>query len=273
MGRLDPRLIETVTALVDGLGHASVRYCLIGALVPELLLKTAPPRRTNDADVVVLVETLADFDEVKRVLEDERYGFTRTSQPFRMERGPGRIDVLPYSRTLAPDGLLRVPPSAPFNMLGFDRVFESQTAADLGANRIVPLITIPLYALLKLVAYSDRRLARDPAGVLHCLMYYEEDSERLYGVEHEGALVDFDVAAAYLLGLDARPLVDEPLAGTIGPILAMLTDPESSLGFQTVREYRGGSSDERLRTRTARLFGAFRDGLAGPGRDIAVSNR
>jgi hypothetical protein len=43
---LDQSLLDSVTALVDGLEHANVRYCLIGALVPELLLKTPPPRRT-----------------------------------------------------------------------------------------------------------------------------------------------------------------------------------------------------------------------------------
>jgi predicted nucleotidyltransferase len=259
--RLDPRLIETVAAFVDGLEGAGVRYCLIGALVPELLLQTPPPRRTNDVDAVVLVETLDDFDRVKHVLEHERYGFRRTSRPFRMERGLGRIDVLPYSTTLAPDGLLHIPPSAPYNMLGFDRVFESQIAAALSPDRTVPLVTIPLYALLKLVAYSDRLLFRDTASVLHCLMYYEEDSERLYGVEHEGALVDFDVAAACLVGLDARPLLDDRLAETIRPILAALADPDSSLGFETVREYRGGSSNTHQRTKTARLFRAYRQGL------------
>ncbi|MBI1873938.1 MAG: hypothetical protein HYS05_08625 [Acidobacteria bacterium] len=110
---LEPGLLETVTALVDGLEHANVRYCLIGALVPEFLLKTPPPRRTNDADAVVQVETLEDFDRVKRVLEREPYRFTRTRGPFRMERGAGRVDILPYSETLAPSGLLRIPPSTP----------------------------------------------------------------------------------------------------------------------------------------------------------------
>ena len=53
---LDPSLLETVIALIDGLEHATVRYCLVGALVPELLLKTPPPRRTNDADANAAAE-------------------------------------------------------------------------------------------------------------------------------------------------------------------------------------------------------------------------
>lgn len=124
-----------------------------------------------------------------------------------------------------------------------------------------PLVTIPLYVLLKIVAYSDRREARDSASVLHCLLSYEEDSERLYGVEHEGALIDFDVAAAYLLGLDGRPLPDPPLATAIVPILTQLSDPDSPLGFRTVREYRGGDYSDRFRAQTARLFRAYLDGL------------
>ena len=258
---LDPNLLETVTALLDGLEHAGVRYCLIGALVPELLLKTPPPRRTNDADAVVQVDTLEDFERVKGVLELTQYGFARTRRPFRMERGAGKIDVLPYSETLAPDGLLRIPPSPPYNMLGFDKVHRAQTRVTIDGGRTVPLVTIPLYVLLKIIAYSDRREARDPAGVLHCLLFYEEDSERLYGVEHEGALIDFDVAGAYLLGLDGRALIDAPLAMAIRPILTELSDPESPLGFQTVREYRGGTSNDHLRSRTARLFRAYLNGL------------
>lgn len=258
---LDSSLRETVTALVDGLEHAGVRYCLIGALVPELLLKTPPPRRTNDADAVVQVETLEDFERVKSVLELKQYGFTRTREPFRLDRGAGKVDVLPYSETLAPGGLLRIPPSAPYNMLGFDKLHDAQTRVAIDGRRTVPLVTIPLYVLLKIVAYSDRREARDPASVLHCLLFYEEDSERLYGVEHEGALVDFDIAGAYLLGLDGRALVDVSLATAIGPILIELSDSESPLGFHTVREYRGGTSNDRLRSQTARLFRAYLEGL------------
>lgn len=257
---LDQSLLETVTALVDGLEHAKVRYCLIGALVPELLLKTPPPRRTNDADAVVQVETLEDFERVKNALELKPYGFVRTRGPFRMERGAGKIDVLPYSEALAPDGLLRIPPSAPYNMLGFDKVHNAQTRVTLDGGRSVPLVTVPLYVLLKIVAYSDRHAPRDPASVLHCLVSYEEDSDRLYGVEHEGALIDFDVAGAYLLGLDGRPLVDPPLATAIGPILRQLSDAESPLGFQTIHEYRGISTD-LWRSKTARLFRAYISGL------------
>jgi len=146
-------------------------------------------------------------------------------------------------------------------MLGFDRVFGSQTSSKVSEDLTVPLVTIPLYALLKLVAYSDRLLARDPAGVLHCLIYYEEDSERLYGIEDQGRLIEFDLASAYLLGLDSRPLLDDLLAEAIKPTLATLTDPDSSLAFGVAREYGRGMSNEVLREQVGRLFKAYAQGL------------
>jgi hypothetical protein len=42
--RLDPHLVDTVVALADGLEHANVRYCLIGA-APSTSTGTA--RTTN----------------------------------------------------------------------------------------------------------------------------------------------------------------------------------------------------------------------------------
>ena len=91
-------------------------------------------------------------------------------------------------------------------MLGFDKVHHAQTRVTVDGGRTVRLVTIPLYVLLKIVAYSDRREPGGPAGVLHCLLYYEEDSDRLYGVEHEGVLIDFDIAGAHLLGSTAASL-------------------------------------------------------------------
>jgi len=53
-----------------------------------------------------------------------------------------------------------------------------------------------------------------------------------------------------VLGFDGRALVDPRWQEAIVPILTQLSDPESSLGSQTVREYRGGTPNDRLRSQT-----------------------
>ena len=64
------------------------------------------------------------------------------------------------------------------NMAGFDQVVPNAVPITIDGGLTLPLTPLPLYALLKIVAFSDRKAAKDLAGVLHCLQHYLEDDER-----------------------------------------------------------------------------------------------
>ena len=74
MPRIETGLVPVVTDLERGLRELGVRFGLVGALVPELLLAVRPPRKTNDVDVVAMVATISDFEAVKERLG--AFGFT-----------------------------------------------------------------------------------------------------------------------------------------------------------------------------------------------------
>lgn len=61
MARLDPALLPAVTDLARGLRSLDVPFAIVGALVPELLLSAPRAAMTNDADVTVVVASLAAF--------------------------------------------------------------------------------------------------------------------------------------------------------------------------------------------------------------------
>ena len=165
MPSLDPALESVVTALVQGLRTLGVPFCIVGALVPELLLETRPESRTNDADVVVFVPDLAAYADVKRGLERKPYDFAQTAVPHRLtRRGGGLVDILPYSHGLAPEGVLRLEPGVAMNAAGFDRVIGAAIPVRLDSGLELPVVPLPLFVLLKLVAYSDRKLAKDLGG-------------------------------------------------------------------------------------------------------------
>ena len=48
----------------------NVGFCIVGALVAELQPDATPRRMTNDADALVGVESLADFERLKDGLAD-----------------------------------------------------------------------------------------------------------------------------------------------------------------------------------------------------------
>jgi predicted nucleotidyltransferase len=223
MRKTDAVLEQVLSALATAMEALDVRYCLIGALVPELLLDIAPPRRTNDADAVVLVPTLQDFDRIKGDLK--AYGFQALELPHRLRHETGgRLDLLPYSRQLAPNDTLELSPELTFTVTGFDQIAAAAVEIELSDGRPVPVIPIPLYAVLKLVAFSDRVRWKDPAGVLWCLYHYVAADERRLGLEHEGSFVPYELTTAYLVGLDARPYYSTELRSVVEPVLRRLED-------------------------------------------------
>ena len=83
MPRIEPGLVPVVTDLERGLRELGIPFGIVGALVPELLLDARPARMTDDADVTVVVQSIADFETLKDRLAE--FGFTRTRLPHRMQ--------------------------------------------------------------------------------------------------------------------------------------------------------------------------------------------
>jgi predicted nucleotidyltransferase len=235
MPRIDPHLIPVVTDLARGLRDLDVPFAIIGALVPELLLAVRPVRMTNDADATVIVQSAADFETLKDRLAT--YGFSRTRVQHRLlHQSGGRLDLLPFSDAFAPGGRLEFDDGVVLNMAGFHHVVPNATSVALDNGPTLPIAPLPLYVLLKLVAYSDRKAPKDLASVLHCLEHYLEDDDRRYGVEHDGDGVPYEYACAYLLGLDGRPFHDSSLRASVLSVLARFDSPDADVVGITARE-------------------------------------
>jgi predicted nucleotidyltransferase len=226
MPRLEPALLTVVADLARGLRTLGVPFAVVGALVPELLLDVRPARMTNDADVTVTVESLAEFETLKDRLAD--FGFARTRAAHRLlHHSGGRVDLLPFGPELVHDGRLELEADLLLNMAGFDHVVPSAVQVSVDNGLTLPVAPLPLFVLLKLVAFSDRKAPKDLAGVFHCLRYYLEDDERRYEVEHDGAGVLFEYAGAYLVGIDGRRFLSTAPSQAVATVLDLFADADS----------------------------------------------
>lgn len=235
MPRIEPGLLLVVSDLARGLRELGVPFGVVGALVPELLLDAPPARMTNDADVAVVVASLHDFESLKDRLAD--YGFVHTRLPHRMQhRSGGLVDMLPFSESIAPEGRLQLQEGFVLNMAGFRHVVPSAVATAIDDGPTLPLVPLALYALLKLVAFDDRKASKDLAGVFHCFQHYLEDDERRYGAEHDGEGVPYEYTGAYLLGVDGRRFLDAELAGTVVKALDRFSDADADVVGLVARE-------------------------------------
>jgi len=228
MPRIEPALVPVVSDRARGLRDLGVPFGVVGALVPELLLDARPARMTNDADVAVVVASLDDFESLKDRLAD--YGFARTRLPHRMQHpSGGLVDLLPFSDSIAPDGRLQLQEGLVLNMAGFRHVVPNAVATMIDDGPTLPLAPLALYALLKLVAFDDRKAPKDLAGVFHCFQHYLEDDERRYGAEHDGEGVPYEYTGAYLLGVDGRPFLDAELAAPVVKVLDRFSDADADV--------------------------------------------
>jgi len=259
MPRIDPSLVPVVTDLERGLRELGIPFGIVGALVPELLLDARPRRMTNDTDVTVTVDSLADFNALKDRLA--AYGFTRTRVPHRMQhRDGGLMDLLPFSATIAPDGRLQLDDGVVFNMAGFGHVIPNAVSTPIEGGPNLPLAPLPLYALLKLVAFSDRKAAKDLGGVLHCLEHYLEDDERRYGLDHDSEGVPFEYTCAYLLGVDGQRFLDDAVTNTVRTVLDRFDEAEADVVGIAAGERRRGLIEDQHRTEIFELFRWYRLG-------------
>lgn len=191
MPRTDPSLLPVVIDLERGLRELGVPFGLVGALVPELLLSVPPHRRTNDVDVVAVVATIHDFEALKGTPRSLRFCSHARATSIEHRDG-GRLDILPVDRNAAPGGRLSLGDGFELNMAGFDRVVPNAIEVSVEGGPILPVAPLPLYVLLKLVAFTDRKASKDLGSVLRCLEHYLDDDGRRYGVDHEGAGVPFE---------------------------------------------------------------------------------
>jgi predicted nucleotidyltransferase len=223
MRKPDARLEPVLVALARAMEALGARYCLIGALVPELLLDVPPPRRTNDADAVVLLPTLEDFDRMKEDLK--AHGFRALELPHRLlHESGGQLDLLPYSHQIAPNDRLELAPGMTITVTGFDQIARAAVGVELPSGHHLPLVPVPLHVLLKLVAFSDRVKWKDPAGAVWCLNHYAADDDRRFGLEHAGAFVPWEFTTAYLTGIDARAWFSTELRRVVEPVLVRLEE-------------------------------------------------
>ncbi len=257
MPRIDPGLMPVVVDLERGLRELSIPFGIVGALVPELTLEARPHRMTNDVDVTVVVQSLAAFATLKKNLAT--YGFTTAQAPHRMtHRSGGVLDILPFSEGISPGERLQLEDGRVLNMAGFRHVVPNAVSTPIDGGPALPLAPLSLYALLKLVAFSDRQAPKDLAGVLHCLEHYCEADDRRYGLEHDGRAVPYEYTSAYLLGTDARPFLDESVTQSVAAVLARFADQDADVVGIVARERGRMLIDDRDRVDIFERFRWYR---------------
>ncbi len=212
-------------------------------------------RQTADVDLVVAVE-LAELDELAN-----RAGWQQHPRKQHEFRSPDdvKLDVLPAGAQILEQGEIIWPGGHVMNMAGIELAFGHAASHDL--DGFVAQVAPPtVVALLKMTAYLDRpndRL-RDLADIAHLLdIYVEDDSERRW--DEAVDVEEFELAPAYLFGLDVGKIVEDSHHALIRSFLDRVADPEGVEHAQM--KQRGPSRWNGQLEPLERRLDAFKTGL------------
>ncbi|WP_165436553.1 nucleotidyl transferase AbiEii/AbiGii toxin family protein [Amycolatopsis suaedae] len=210
----DLLLAAKVLARVDEVARAAgVDYLVVGATARTMLsigLVGGPPdRATRDIDIAAAMGTWEDFDRFVSRLE--RRG--KSVHSFLVEGV--EVDVLPYGGVEEEDRTILWPDDHRMNVRGLSEAVASAELVRLPGGLVIKVPTVPALALLKLLAWWDRRArtTRDAIDLGTMIGWYSSGPylDRLYGeeidiLERHG--YDPALAGAWLLGSHMPGLLD-----------------------------------------------------------------
>lgn len=209
----------------------NVEFFVVGAFARDLILTMAHgikvKRATEDIDCGIQVESWEQFEQLKTALiKTGQFKPDEHHQQRLKYRDQVKIDIVPFG-AIEKDGLITWPDEeTEMVTLGFDEAYRDTIRVRLADDVEITVCTLPGLALMKLIAWNDRRFqyrkdAQD-LGLIMLNYLYANNEERLWegdGTDLVTDGFDYNLASARLLGRDVGQLLSER---STGPVLKIL---------------------------------------------------
>ena len=245
-------LAELVAAMRAA--QPAVRPLLVGAMARDVLLSFAHgirvARATQDMDFAFSLDSWASYADLRHALSASGMFIPVPGVEHRMIFAQRyRLDLIPFGGVERADRTIAWPSRAgiEMQMLGYREAMAQAAEVRLPGGITMAVASLPAQAVLKLLAWHDRRHDRPgvDAGDLRLLLrHYLEagNDERLYTeASHLLEVDNYDHAhaSAWLLGQDARQLLsgsEGTGAAALKALLGLLSgevDPDGRLALVT----------------------------------------
>lgn len=181
-----PLAIALLAAVKTACETLGTRFVLAGATARDIqflhLHGVKAPTATRDVDVEVCAiswefhqrlidELLATGQFTRDAKAQQKLIFRRNGDTYGVQ-----LDLVPFGPLEAPPGDIAWPPDGDIvmNVLGFQEAVDTAQEVDIGEGVVVPVVTIPAFVLLKLMAWQDRRTQKstDASDLLFVLRQF-----------------------------------------------------------------------------------------------------
>lgn len=239
---VEPLTIPLLAAVKVACERLSTRFVLAGATARDIqfmhLHGVRAPTATRGVDLAICAvswkfhqrmidELLATGEFTRDAKAQQKLIFKRKGDTHDVQ-----LDLVPFGPIEAPPGEIAWPPGGDIvmNVLGFQEAVDTAQQIEIHAGVVVPVVTIPAFVLLKLMAWQDRRTKKntDASDLLFVLRQYFHAGNDVRVYNDALDLLDAcdynaEIACAGLLGRDAR---DVARPETRAAVRAILQTPE-----------------------------------------------
>ena len=242
-------LAEAIAAVQAAASRVGCDIFVTGGLARDLWLefghKIDIGRKTEDVDFGVECADWATFDRLTQQLEVQQLRRDRrVKHRFRHPNGT-EIDVIPFGGVEEPDRTIAWPPdrNPVMNLVGFAEVAESAVNVTLPGKVTVRVVPLPALALLKLLAWEDRREGpardKDADDLVVIAQHYLEVREPRLSIKDEAELIERHgyegkLASAELLGSDMAVFGSDAVREAVNRILDREVDPDGPLDLARI---------------------------------------
>ncbi|MDR8730604.1 nucleotidyl transferase AbiEii/AbiGii toxin family protein [Burkholderia pseudomultivorans] len=236
---LEPAAVALLQAVGAACARVDAAFVVAGATARDILMwhvhGIRPIRATRDVDVAVCAVSWSFHTQlVDALVATGQFSRAPKQQQKLLFAGDGRglrteLDLVPFGPLETPPGEIAWPPGGEFvlNVLGFQEAVDTALPVSIGEHTVVPVASLPALALLKLLAWKDRRARQnsDAYDLLFLLTHFYDagNRERIWEVAPD--LLDMhgfqpELAAAALLARDAKRIASPPTYDAVRTLLS-----------------------------------------------------
>lgn len=269
---LEDDVRATLADIAQCTADLGIACCLIGAQARIIWLENihgaSTTRATEDTDFAVNIDTWTRFDELVQALVGNKGWRKDTKQAQRLYSAKDRmVDIIPCG-DVSEDGAIHWPPDRSHRMdvRGFELAVAQGVELVVDDDLRISIAPLPVLALLKILAWWDRTLAKDAQDlVTMCRSFIDTVGQSFMDQDRHLDLYEFEDdhehRSGHLLGRMIRSVADE---ATLDLAVTIIDDGINENGNQKLvldgEAAMGAATDDRA-TRAYDLLSALRRGL------------
>jgi predicted nucleotidyltransferase len=272
--KLPAQQVNIIIQVVRTAERHGLHIFIVGAQARDLLLQYVYDlpvhRATNDIDFGIIVESWDEFTRLRDSLIVTNKFHPHRSMKHRLVHESGLlIDLIPFGDVEEVAGQISWPPdfSIVMSTVGFREAYNNSVQVRIADNLMVRVASLAGLALMKIVAWDERRFERDAQDLALLMRHYLDagNHDRLYSEEGDSFDLldeefDYEKASARILGRDVGRLLSQ----TTHPIVERVLSKADGRGADALAMamVRNNSNDYRDYNVTLAMLAELRTGIS-----------